>query len=90
MSTGAITAVFAFDPVDELAGEQGVLMLNPVLAARLVAEHRVELVEPHLAHALRFVAGSPAHEHARQALRDARASAAPTPARARKIAKLEQ
>lgn len=73
--TAPAVLVYAFDPVEELGGASGLLGLPAQTARRLIAEHRVEEVAPHVADALRFVAGSPAHEAARQALRDARGEA---------------
>jgi hypothetical protein len=81
----SLVLVFAFDPVPELEERAGLLPCAPELAARLVAEHRVEALEPHRsAEHLRYVAGSPAWAAARAALRQAAASAAPTAAAARR------
>lgn len=84
-----VLIVYAFDPVGELGDALGILVLPAELAARLVAERRVELMREHAGEALRYVSGSLAHEAARQALRMARAQAAPTATRARKAARLE-
>jgi len=64
--------VFAFDPVDELDGQVGVIAAESDLARRLVAEFRVELVEAYCTDSMRFVAGSAAYQAAGDALRTAR------------------
>lgn len=86
---GGVLIVYAFDPLDELEHARGILALPAELAGRLIAEHRVEAMAEHAGEALRYVAGSSAHEAARQALRLARAKATPTASRTRKLARLE-
>lgn len=86
--SGAPVIVYAFDPVDELDGALGLLVLSADLAGRLIGEHRVEAVGAHVHAPLRFVTGSAANVAARQALRDAR-EAVRAPTRARKVARLE-
>jgi hypothetical protein len=67
--------VFAFDPIEELEGREGVLLVRPELAESLIARHHAEDLEAHGKESMRFVAGSPAHAAARDALRAARAAA---------------
>ena len=66
---GATVVVFAFDPVDELEGRAGVLVVADDLAERLVAEHRAELLEAHRNESMRYVTGSAANLEAAAALR---------------------
>jgi hypothetical protein len=82
--SGAPVVVYAFDPLAD--GAVGMLVVSADRAARLVAEHRVELVGEHIHAPLRFVVGSAANVDARDALRRARASL-PRP---RKVARVEQ
>ncbi|HXD06917.1 MAG TPA: hypothetical protein VN680_12760 [Burkholderiaceae bacterium] len=87
---GGVVIVCAFDPVDELAGQAGVLVVDAELGGRLVAEHRVELATEHPTDSLRFVPGSAAYVKARDALRARRASATEgQPRRARKTPAVE-
>ena len=72
---GGAVLVYAFDPVDELAGGVGLLAIDAELAGRLAAEQRVELVEEHANDPGRYLTGHPANDAARAALRSARAGA---------------
>jgi hypothetical protein len=85
--SGQPVIVFAFDPVEELGGVRGLLVLSAELAGRLIAEHRVESAAAHFGSPLRFVVGSEAHRQAGQALRELREQATQGP-RARKVARL--
>jgi hypothetical protein len=81
--------VFAFEPVAELGGAHGLLVLSAELGGRLIAEHRAEAVGGHIGSPMRFVPGSRAHAAAAVALREAREATAARP-RSRKIARLER
>ena len=72
MSPAAVVVVFAFDPVAELAGRSGVLVVSRELAERLICEHRAEDLESHRGESMRYVAGSVANIAAAAALREAR------------------
>lgn len=87
-----VVLVCAFDPVAELGNASGLLALSTELAARLIAERRVEATADHASEPLRYVRGSRAYAAARQALRDARAGVMPHrgPGRPRKIPRLEE
>jgi hypothetical protein len=61
--------IFAFDPVDELDGRAGVLVVADELAGRLIAEHRAERVDEYCNDSLRYVTGSAANLEAAAALR---------------------
>ena len=81
--------VFAFDPVDELEGRSGVLVVADDLAERLIAEHRAELLEDHRDEAMRYVVGSAANLEAAAALRGLvgvrRVQVKPKPARTARL-----
>jgi hypothetical protein len=81
--------VFAFDPVDELDGRAGVLVVEDELAGRLIAEHRAERVEEHCTDSLRYVTGSAANLEAAAALRGLvgvrRVQVKPRPARTARL-----
>lgn len=85
----AAVLLFAFDPVDELDGHEGLLTAEAPLAELLIAEHRAERIEDHATVSMRYVRGSDAHAAARDALRAARAEqlaagdAPPAPRRGR-------
>jgi hypothetical protein len=64
--------LFAFDPVDELEGRAGVLVVAEDLAVRLLEERRAELLEDHRNKSMRYVTGSAANLEAAAALRSAR------------------
>jgi hypothetical protein len=72
MSAGLVM-VFAHDPVAELNGAAGAILVEPELAERLVDECRAERIDASTINdSLRFVAGSPANLAARAALQRAR------------------
>jgi hypothetical protein len=66
--------IFAFDPVYELGGCKGVLLVDAEQAARLVAEHKAEMLEEHRHESMRYVTGSAANLEAGEALRALRAA----------------
>lgn len=70
--SGTNVILYAFDPIHELEGRSGIVVVERALAERLIAEHRAESMETHRNEAMRYVTGSAANLAAAASMRDAR------------------